>query len=488
MSEIALKKNSFFALITSIIPAIVGIATVPILINLLGLERFSFLSIVWAIVGYFGIFDLGLGRSLSKRAATRHSEKNYHLLGKELSFGLIAILSLGIVTAFIIYLWGSELLSTSFQVSPQFITEAQSSISVIAFLIPVLMLLSAIKGVFEGLNQFKMANIIQLGNGLINFIIPVMVAMMNPNIKLILLYLLIFRFLLLIICFFYLKKIISLRFGFYFDGSILGEGGWLTLSALASPLMIYVDRIILGTIVPLKNLAFYTTPVDLVSKAWIVPQAITRVTFPAFTFLSKNYQQKIIAFRESLELMALACFLPLVIATFFSYELLQLWIGNEMAIQSSLILKILCVGIFWNCLGWISYSYLQATDGVVVSGVISIIEVPIYFLALWFLSSKFGLLGAACAWSGRLLLDSLIVDIYFLVKNPFLSKAILWKLGVSAIFSVFSIMILIGEQLDIIYRILFGLIIFTLTSFYYLKHPIINQLYLKFLKKNFSRT
>lgn len=488
MSEIALKKNSFFALIISIIPAAVGIATVPILIHLLGLERFSFLSIVWAVVGYFGIFDLGLGRSLSKRAATRHSEKNYALLGKELSFGLLAILILGILAAIIIYLWGKELLSTSFQVSPQFITEAQSSIGVIAFLIPVLMLLSAIKGVFEGLNQFKMANIIQLGNGLINFIIPVIVAMMNPNIKLILLYLLFFRIILLIFCYFYLQKNISLRFSFYFDRSILGEGGWLTLSALASPLMIYVDRVILGTIVPLKNLAFYTTPVDLVSKAWIVPQSITRVTFPAFTFLSKDHKQKNLAFRESLELMALACFIPLIAATFFSYELLQLWIGIEMATQSSLILKILCVGMFWNCLGWISYSYLQATDGVVISGVISIIEVPIYFLALWILSSKFGLLGAALAWSGRLLLDSLIVDIYFLLKNKFLSKAVLWKLGISIIFSLFSIMILISEYLNSIYRTLFGLIIFTLTFYYYFRHPIVNQLYSKLLKKSFSKT
>ncbi len=482
MSEVALKKNSFFSLLVSLVPIFIGIITVPPLIHLLGLERFSFLSIVWAVIGYFGIFDLGLARSLAKRAAQRSSEKNYELLAKELCFGLLVIGFLGVLMAFAVNHWGASLLSSSYQVSPLLMDEARNSVGVIALSIPILMLLSAIKGVFEGLHQFKIANTIQVTNGLASFVVPTLVALTLPNLKQILLALLIFRFLILLSCFFVLHKKRFLKWGLYWDKSLLAEGGWLGLGSLASPLMIYVDRLVLITLLPVKNLAYYTTPVDLVSKAWIVPQAITRVSFPTFTYFSNDLAQKKRAFQESLDLMVLACFAPLILLSFFSFEILEFWIDVDMALNATVFLKILCIGIFWNCLGWVSYSYLQATDGVVIAGVLSMIEVPLYFLALWLLSTHYGLLGASMAWSGRMILDALLIDFYFLSKKTFLTKSILWKIFVAMIFLILSGLSLYMDSVGPFVKIIIGIALIVCVGIYYLKSPHIKQLYNKFFK------
>ena len=41
----------------------VALATIPALVRRLGTDRFGILTIGWAVLGYFSLFDLGLGRA-----------------------------------------------------------------------------------------------------------------------------------------------------------------------------------------------------------------------------------------------------------------------------------------------------------------------------------------------------------------------------------------------------------------------------------------
>jgi len=59
-----LAKNTVFNFIGQTIPALVAIVTIPYIIHGLGVERFGILSLVWVVLGYFNLFDLGLGRAV----------------------------------------------------------------------------------------------------------------------------------------------------------------------------------------------------------------------------------------------------------------------------------------------------------------------------------------------------------------------------------------------------------------------------------------
>jgi len=58
-----LARNTLLNFIGQAVPLLVGVATIPFIVRGLGTERFGFLSLAWVVLGYFAIFDLGLGRA-----------------------------------------------------------------------------------------------------------------------------------------------------------------------------------------------------------------------------------------------------------------------------------------------------------------------------------------------------------------------------------------------------------------------------------------
>jgi len=66
-----LARNTLWNLVGAGAPFLLGIITIPYLIGHLGVEAFGILTLVWALIGYFSLFDFGLGRALTQQVATK---------------------------------------------------------------------------------------------------------------------------------------------------------------------------------------------------------------------------------------------------------------------------------------------------------------------------------------------------------------------------------------------------------------------------------
>jgi O-antigen/teichoic acid export membrane protein len=64
-----LARNAVWSLVTQCAPMAVALLTIPLLIEGIGKDRFGVLTLVWIALGYFSLFDLGLGRALTKLVA-----------------------------------------------------------------------------------------------------------------------------------------------------------------------------------------------------------------------------------------------------------------------------------------------------------------------------------------------------------------------------------------------------------------------------------
>ena len=61
----SLKRNALWNLAGTAIPMAAGLALIPFTLNRLGSEAFGVLTLVWGLIGYFSVFDLGVGRALT---------------------------------------------------------------------------------------------------------------------------------------------------------------------------------------------------------------------------------------------------------------------------------------------------------------------------------------------------------------------------------------------------------------------------------------
>src|SRR5690606_32763903 len=64
-----LRTNIAYNLAGQGIPLLVALVAIPFVTRGLGPERFGVLALAWTFIGYFAVFDLGLGRSLTQRLA-----------------------------------------------------------------------------------------------------------------------------------------------------------------------------------------------------------------------------------------------------------------------------------------------------------------------------------------------------------------------------------------------------------------------------------
>ena len=49
---------------------IIGLLVIPYLDKNLGIERIGLLTIFWSLIGYFSVFDFGLGRAITQKIST----------------------------------------------------------------------------------------------------------------------------------------------------------------------------------------------------------------------------------------------------------------------------------------------------------------------------------------------------------------------------------------------------------------------------------
>lgn len=137
----------------------------------------------------------------------------------------------------------------------------------------------------------------------------------------------------------------------------------------------------------------------------IFPGALTAVLFPTFA-ASPNASDSRQLFLRATAWLALIMLPITVLLVVLAYPSLTWWTGSDFAAQSALVLQILTVGMFINCLAHIPYTWLQGTGRARTVAVVHLIELPIFIVLLVWLINQFGFLGAACAWFIRVVADA----------------------------------------------------------------------------------
>jgi O-antigen/teichoic acid export membrane protein len=411
----SIARSALFNLFGHVAPLAAAIFALPLLVSRLDPARFGFLSLAWVVVGYFSLADLGLGRALTRLIAARLDSRDDAELSGLTRTALLALCGLGAAAGSVLFVLAPWLCGTVLKLPEGLQSEATTASKLLFACLPFVTLTAALRGVLEARQRFGWVNSLRIPLGVLTFLVPVAATAYTADLITLCAALAVLRVIACgahwAVCARLYPELILLgtpsRRGLT---ELFGYGLWLTVSNVVGPLMVYLDRFVIGALASVTAVAYYTAPYEVVTRLWLVPAALTGVLFPVFASSHATdpaRAQRI--YRKGL-IMLIATMAPLSIVTALSAPYwLEAWLGTDYAREGLRVAQILAVGVLFNSLAHLPFSLLQAAGRADLTAKTHLAELPLYVAALAWLVPTQGIAGAAIVWTGRCLLDAVVM-------------------------------------------------------------------------------
>lgn len=456
-------RNASFNLLGSLIPLIIALLTIPILLGKLGTDKFGILNLAWIVIGYFGFFDLGIGRALTKIVSEKIGKNQpseipaYFWTSIFLMFGFSSIVSVGL------YFLSEKLIFNFFKIPAELHQETIKSFHLLILAIPIVTMSAGIRGLLEAYQRFDIVNIIRTFLGMSSFLAPVLVLIFTNDLYWIVLFLVLIRLLFWLTYFlsaFFINRelLINFKLNFHLIKSIFQLSSWMTLSNITVPIITYSDRILVASLISATALTYYSTPYEIITKLLIIPGALTSVLFPTFAanyFIDRISTIKL--FDKAMKYIALLLFPIIAIIVIFSFDFLKIWLGEEFASHSYIILQFLSFGIFFNSIAFIPFSFIEGIGRPDITAKTQLIELPIYLFLLWIIINEYGIYGASVVYMIRMIIDLFLLT-YF--SKKIVGQKINYRINTKTIFLftfILFLFVIVNNEIIII-RLLLSLV------------------------------
>lgn len=391
------------------LPLILGAYSIPLIIARLGVERFGTLTLGWALIGYFSLLDFGISRALTKRIAELGDQPG---AGVATRSGLVLMLGMGVFIGLV--LAGAYLAAEASGVL-RLDQELRNSAWLIALSMPLVLFGLGLRGVLEGRQRFVAANWGRIILGFAAFGAPIPLLALYPRLDVLVAALVVGRLLTMLLQGWACRVELGAAWRESFDreemSGLLHFGSWMMVSNLVSPLMVFLDRFLIGASPYAASLAYYTTPFEVVTRLLILPGAVTTALFP------KLAQWGVVGTDSAVQGMVrgmglmIVLVLPIVLALqLFAADLLQIWLGSEFAMTATLPMQLLAWGVLFNSLAQFPFAFLQGMGKPRWIALLHLVELPVYLLILVVFLRQWGIVGVAAAWSIRAAIDGMMLS------------------------------------------------------------------------------
>jgi O-antigen/teichoic acid export membrane protein len=400
-------------LAAQLLPLAVALVCIPFIIQLAGVARFGVLTLAWALIGYSALFDLGLGRALTKTVAEQLAG-DATVIAPTIWTGLAMMSLLGLIGAAGFYALAPWLAESALGIPEALVPEAVTGFRLIALAVPLVTLTAGLRGVAESYQQFRRIAGINAILGILSYGGPLVALAYSATLPAAVMALIGSRLLGLsafaMIVMITVPDMPTCRPAFGPMRRLLRFGSWLTVSSVVGPVMDYMDRFIVGAFMSVEAVAYYATPFDLVGRLRILFGPLTGVLFPAFSMALVADRPRAVALYSTGIRHTLVIVTPAVlIVILFAEEGLSLWLGPEFAQHGAPVAQWLAIGQLISAMAAMPYALLQAAGRPDLTARLHLLELPVYLVLVWLLIATWGITGAAAAWTLRVLIDTLLL-------------------------------------------------------------------------------
>jgi O-antigen/teichoic acid export membrane protein len=392
------------------LPLLLALVLTPVLVAQMGIDRWGLFTLALALVGVFGVFDLGVGAALTRALSARIGAGQIEGAAELAGAAIGALFLLSAVIAAFAFAFVPLLVTGVLNTPPGLQAEAISAFRWLCAAAPLVVVNAALWGTLAAHQRFREANLAAIPVAIFYYLGPVLVLMVWQSLVGVILALLACRLAnTLSYAWLARRDLPGLRPvwpRWVLVAPLLRMGGWMSASGVLTQALLYADRFLVGALLTLAAVAYYATPLDLVMRMWILPVAVAQALLPAMASAYLSHAGATAGLLRRGALMVMAAVLPAcLVLVAYGPEILGLWLGADFAAGGGFVLQILSVGIFFSCAAFAPGALLDAIGRPDANAKWQLLQALVFLplsavLLLWL-----GIEGAACAWALRCATD-----------------------------------------------------------------------------------
>lgn len=407
-----LKRNVLLNLLSWTMPAAAALVSVPLLAKGLGPDRFGLVAITWASVGIFSLFDLGLGRALTRLVAERLSRGEEHEIGDLVWAASWLLLLLTATLATLGFVFAEPIVRHFMHVPIELQHEAVGVVRLLALSIPALAHGVLLRGVLEAGQRFGRVNQLRVPLGISSYAGPLLAIPFGSDARIAVGVIVAARIAYWLAHFPFLTDVSSdiahpripraaaVR-------ELLHVGGWITVSNIVLAFLILADRPVVAALFPIAASGWYGAASELATKQWLFTAALLPVVFSAFAATVHAAPQRAAALAERATRNILLALLPsALLFTAFAEPVLRIWLGAAYVPDAAAALRWLTVGVYVNAVAQVAFAILQGGVDARTPALLHLAQLPVFALLLAFFVWSMGVTGVAVAWMLRMTIDA----------------------------------------------------------------------------------
>ena len=408
--SLTIARSAFWNIAGRAGPMVVAVLATPFLVADLGPTRWGLFALALSLIGIFGIFDFGIGRALTKLLAERLAVGEVADAAAMTRTGLVLLTLLGIAGAAILAAFAHLWVDHGLHVTGTEHDEVLHALDVLCLAVPFVILNAALWGVISAFQKFKAANLVNMPILAFYYLGPLLVLRVVDSLVAVMAVLVVCRIVMTVcywrICLREMPSLLDAKVDWRHARELGKLGGWMTVSNLAWPLLMYVDRFLVASVLSAAAAGYYATPSDLLGRFSLVSVAVMNTAFPAMaaSFRTDPAHAATLV-RRSILAIAAILFVPSLAAAAFSHEILRLWVGDAFAAQAAPVMRCLALAVILGAVDSVVSGFIDSIGRPDVNAKFSLAELALYVPLLFVLLRWFGIEGAAVAWALRVGVD-----------------------------------------------------------------------------------
>jgi O-antigen/teichoic acid export membrane protein len=410
---LSLVRHTAYNLVGQLLPLVLSLLTIPVYLRLIGEARFGVLALLWLFFGYMGLFDMGMGQATA-RQLSRSTETSATEQAQVLWTALLISLGLGLVGALVAGGAGIWFFGQYAVIEVVLRAELLASLPWAVLVVPMVSLAGVLTGGLQARSAFGEISVIGVVTNALVLLAPLTVAVTSGvHLPGLVAAVSVARLLALVLLFWRCMRQYPAPVPLPVDRRIalrlLSFGGWATVSAAVGPLLVVLDRFLIGTHLGAKAVSHYVIPFQLAERTTTLSSALGYALFPRFAAATLEAQRQQLAM-HGLRVLAVWTSPFVAVGLLLVGPFLAWWISPELALQSTLVAQVLCVAFWISSLAMVPYTKLLATGRPDLVAKSHLIQLLPYVALLYSALQAWGLVGAAAAFAARVAVDLLLLS------------------------------------------------------------------------------